>query len=116
MIGDSLCKLIQSFFPPMICQLNGCPHFFSCDQAALQMVFSVCPSVCLSHLFTPQPKLGSRGIVVACRAGGLAGGRALPHTVTALPGAVLIGSRSNLVGTNLGAGSRMSSFMGDVAR
>ena len=24
------------------------PCFFSCDQAALQMVFSVCPSVCLS--------------------------------------------------------------------
>ena len=24
---------------------------FSCDQAALQMFFSVCPSVCLSHLF-----------------------------------------------------------------
>ena len=43
-------------------------------------------------------------------------GRALPHTVTALPGAVLIGSRSNLVGTNLGVGSRTSSFMGDVAR
>ena len=63
-------------------------------------------------LFTPQPKLGSRGIVVACRAGG----RALPHTVTALPGAVLIGSRSNLVGTILGAGSRTSSFMGDMAR
>ena len=30
-------------------------YIFSCDQAALQMVFSVCPSVCpsvrLSHLF-----------------------------------------------------------------
>ena len=24
------------------------PYIFSCDQAALQMVFSVCPSVCLS--------------------------------------------------------------------
>ena len=46
----------------------------------------------------------------------LPGGRALPHTVTALPGAVLIGSRSNLVGMNLRAGSRTSSFMGDVAR
>ena len=32
------------------------------------------------------------------------------------PGAVLTGSRSNLVGTNLGAGSQTSSFMGDVAR
>ena len=42
--------------------------------------------------------------------------RALPHTVTALTGAVLMGSRSNLVGTNLGAGSRTSSFMGDEAR
>ena len=33
-----------------------CPIVFSCDQAALQMVFSVCPSVrlsvCLSHLFS----------------------------------------------------------------
>ena len=28
---------------------------FSCDQAALQMVFSVCPSVCLSHLFDYVP-------------------------------------------------------------
>ena len=31
-------------------------HVFSCDQAALQMVFSIClsvrPSVCLSHLFS----------------------------------------------------------------
>ena len=35
------------------------PVFFSCDQAALQMVFSVCPSVrpsvCLSHLFDYVP-------------------------------------------------------------
>ena len=37
------------------------PHkIFSCDQAALQMVFasvrlSVCPSVCLSHLFDYVP-------------------------------------------------------------
>ena len=68
-------------------------------------------AVDISKFFTPQPELGSRGIVVACRAGG----RALPHTVTALPGAVLIRTRSNLVGTNLGAGSRTSSFMGDVA-
>ena len=28
--------------------LKRCPIDFSCDQAALQMVFSVCPSVCLS--------------------------------------------------------------------
>ena len=28
--------------------LKRCPFVFSCDQAALQMVFSVCPSVCLS--------------------------------------------------------------------
>ena len=28
--------------------LKRCPIVFSCDQAALQMVFSVCPSVCLS--------------------------------------------------------------------
>ena len=26
------------------------PNFFSCDQAALQMVFSVCPSVCHTFL------------------------------------------------------------------
>ena len=39
--------------------LKRCPIVFSCDQAALQMVFSIClsvcpsvrPSVCLSHLF-----------------------------------------------------------------
>ena len=30
-------------------------HIFSCDQAALQMVISVCPSVCLSHLFDYVP-------------------------------------------------------------
>ena len=30
-------------------------YIFSCDQAALQMVFSVCPSVCLSHLFDYVP-------------------------------------------------------------
>ena len=33
---------------------------------------SVRPSVCLLHLFTPQPKLGSKGIVVIRRAGGRA--------------------------------------------
>ena len=61
--------------------------------------------------FTPQPKFGSRGIVVIRRAGGR------DHsTVTALTGAALIRSRSNLVGTNLGAGPRTSSFLGDVAR
>ena len=27
MIADSLCKPIQSF-SPIICQLNGCSHFF----------------------------------------------------------------------------------------
>ena len=32
----------------MICQINGALTFFSCDQAALQMVFSVRPSVRLS--------------------------------------------------------------------
>ena len=38
---------------------DGCPLVFSCDQAALQMVFSVrpsvCLSVCLSHLFHHVP-------------------------------------------------------------
>ena len=69
----------------------------------------------MRSIFTPQPKLGSRGIVVIRRAGGRAGGR--DHfTVTALTGAALIRSRSNLVGTNLGAGPRTSSFLGDVAR
>ena len=33
--------------------------FFSCDQAALQMVFSVCLSVCPSHLFDYVPIIGS---------------------------------------------------------
>ena len=60
--------------------------------------------------FYPSARIGLEGY---CRR--LPGGQALPHTVTALPGAVLIGSRSNLVGTILGAGSRTSSFMGDVA-
>ena len=60
--------------------------------------------------FYPSAQIGLEGY---CRR--LPGGRALPHTVTALPGAVLIGSWSNLVGTILGAGSRTSSFMGDVA-
>ena len=40
-----------------------CPIVFSCDQAALQMVFSVCPSVCpsvrLSHLFHHVPSIVS---------------------------------------------------------
>ena len=39
--------------------LKRCPMVFSCDQAALQMVFSVCPSVRLSvrpsHLFHHVP-------------------------------------------------------------
>ena len=49
---------------------------FSCDQAALQMVFSVCPSVC--HTFLPLSPSGWRGIVVTVRAGGRPGGR-LPN-------------------------------------
>ena len=36
------------------CQWRGA-LFFSCDQTALQMVFSVCPSVRLSHLFDYVP-------------------------------------------------------------
>ena len=63
--------------------------------------------------FLPLSPNWARGVLSS--PAGRAGGRALPHTVTALLGAVLIGSRSNLVGTILGAGSRMSSFMGDVA-
>ena len=61
--------------------------------------------------FYPSAQIGLEGY---CRR--LPGGRALPHTVTTLPGAVLIGSWSNLVGTILGAGSRTNSFMGDLAR
>ena len=67
-----------------------CSPLFSCDQAALWMVFSVRPSVrpsvrlsvCLSvcHTFLPLSPPGWRGIVVTVRAGGragwLAGGRA----------------------------------------
>ena len=36
-------------------QFGSNSTIFSCDQAALQMVFSVCPSVCLSHLFDYVP-------------------------------------------------------------
>ena len=72
---------------------------------------SVCPSVC--HTFLPLSPNWARGVLSS--PAGRAGGRALPHTVTALPGPVLIGSWSNLVGTNLGAGYRTSLFMGDVA-
>ena len=47
--------------------LKRCPIVFSCDQAALQMVFSVCLSVrpsvrlsvCPSHLFDYVPIIGS---------------------------------------------------------
>ena len=45
--------------PPMTSQLDGCPHFFvpffSCDQAALQMVFSVCLSICPSVRLSVTP-------------------------------------------------------------
>ena len=49
------------------CSVEEVPYFFSCDQAALQMVFSVCPSVrlsvrlsvCPSHLFDYVPIIGS---------------------------------------------------------
>ena len=68
--------------------------------------------------FLPLSPNWARGVLSspAGRAGRWAGGRALPHTVTTLPGAVLVGSWSNLVGTNLGAGSRTSSFVGDLVR
>ena len=46
--------------------------FFSCDQAALWMVQSICPSVC--HAFLPLSPSGWRGIVVTVRLGGRAGG------------------------------------------
>ena len=39
--------------------------FVSCDQAAVWMVQSVCPSACLSHLFT-RGQFWPWGIVVAC--------------------------------------------------
>ena len=69
---------------------------------------------CLSGTFIwfcyPSAQIGLEGY---CRHP--AGGR--DHfTVTALTGAALIRSRSNLVGTNLGAGPRTSSFLGDMAR
>ena len=93
---------------------------FSCDQAALITPLSVCPSIRLSVTpFYPSARIGLEGYcrrLPGGRAGGRAGGRVLPHTITALPGAILIGSRSNLVGTNVGAGSRTSLLMGDVAR
>ena len=34
-------------------------HIFSCDQAALRTHLSVCPSVCLSHLFHCVPVIVS---------------------------------------------------------
>ena len=42
---------------PKKCAHSSCivAYVFSCDQAALQMVFSVCPSVRLSHLFDYVP-------------------------------------------------------------
>ena len=94
--------------PTIFLTANGNANFLA---ATKQLYEWFSPSVCLSHLFTPQPKLGSRGIVVIRRAGGRG-----HFTVTALTGAALIRSRSNLVGTNLGAGPRTSSFLGDVAR
>ena len=71
----------------------------------IQVIFSAIILFILT--FYPSAQIGLEGY---CRR--LPGGRA---GVTALPGAVLIGSQSNLVGTILGAGSRTSSFMGDVA-
>ena len=45
-------KQLYEWFSPSVCPsvcLSVCPsHLFSCDQAALQMVFSICPSVRLS--------------------------------------------------------------------
>ena len=38
-----------------VCLSVRLSHLFSCDQAALQMVLSVSPSVCLSHLFDYVP-------------------------------------------------------------
>ena len=48
-------------------EMNWFPQgqIFSCNQAALQMVFSVCPSVRLSYLFT-RGQFWPSGIVVAC--------------------------------------------------
>ena len=89
---------------------------FSCDQAALRTPLSVCPSIRLSITpFYPSAGIGLEGYYRRLP-GGRAGEWVLPHTITALPGTVLIGSRSNLVGTNLGAGSRTSLLLGDVAR
>ena len=67
--------VLQNFAIP------GCfPYIFSCDQAALWMVQSVCLSVCPSvrpsvcpsvrHTFLPLSPPGWRGIVVTVRAGG----------------------------------------------
>ena len=54
-ISTSEAKFLGHFGP----QTSGLQPFFSCDQAALQMVFSVRPSVhpslCLSHLFHHVP-------------------------------------------------------------
>ena len=112
----TFCQILTISWP-LICRAPSVHLLTNCWSDWLQCwwVNSSWDSPCLMILsrtnFYPSAPIGLEGY--CCR---LPGGRALPHTVTALPGAVLIGSRSNLVGTILGAGSRTSSFMGDVAR
>ena len=56
-------KQVYEWYFLSVCLSVWPSHLFSCDQAALQMVFSVCPSVCLSvrlsvclsHLFDYVP-------------------------------------------------------------
>ena len=52
-------KQLYKWYFPSVCPSVRLSHLFSCDQAALQMVFSVrpsvCLSVCLSHLFHHVP-------------------------------------------------------------
>ena len=73
----------------------------------------IMPKWYLHLVLLPLSPNWARGVLSS--SGGRAGGR--DHfTVTALTGAALIRSRSNLVGTNLGAGPRTSSFLGDMAR
>ena len=50
-----ICLPIIWFFTKEIKPREQCIVIFSCVQAALQMVFSVCLSVCLSHLFDYVP-------------------------------------------------------------
>ena len=47
--------MVMKWYTKLEATQKRCPIVFSCHQTALQMVFSVCPSVSLSHLFDYVP-------------------------------------------------------------